>query len=197
MIMASCDLEEKNSQTFEIDEFEVSKEFKSKPKVYLLTVNDFIYDSIYNKRNYRDFESLKVESDSTLPLKLVYRFKVRDTTNNLSMTIGSILNVDNTVEEAEISLKLYKSGFEGGFDAKSKGLEMVNLDSLIEFGDYSEFVAYRKDGDITAYHFISRYNKVVILNSFHSNHTHVDYLDYLKEKLEEISRKVPSKKNKG
>ena len=197
IIMSSCNLTDKNNQTFEIDEFEASKEFKSNPKDYLLTVNDFIYDSIYNNRNYKDLESLKIESDSTLPLKMVYRFKVRDTTNNLSMTIGSIINVDNTVEEAEFSLKLYKSGFEGGLDAESRGVEIVNLDSVIRFGDYSEFVGYRQDGDINAYLFISRFDKLVILNSFHSNHTHVDYLNYLKKKIEEINKKLPQTTPKG
>lgn len=197
IIMSSCNLTDKNNQTFEIDEFETSKEFKSNPKDYLLTVNDFIYDSIYNNRNYKDFESLKIESDSALPLKMVYRFKVKDTTNNISMTIGSIINVDNTVEEAEFSLKLYNSGFKGGLDAESRGVEIVNLDSLIEFGDYSEFVGYRVDGDITAYHFISRYDKLVILNSYHSNHSHVDYLVYLKKKLQEINKKLPPTKNKA
>ena len=184
------------NHTFEIDELEASKEFKSNPKDYLLTVNDFIYDSIYSNRNYKDFESLKIKSDSTLPLKMVYRFKVRDSLNNLSMTIGSIINVDNTVEEAEFSLKLYESGYKSGLDAGNRGVEIVNLDSLIEFGDYSEFIGYQKDGDMTAYSFISRYDKLIILNSFHSNHTDIEYLDFLKKKLNEINKKLSPTQSK-
>ncbi len=176
-----------------MDEISLAKEFGINPQKYLLTSRDLVYDSIYTKRNYSELESFDIKADSLTPLKMVYRCSVDDTITNLSFTIGGVLKIAHSAEDGEEAFNLLKSGFEGAFNPEGEGSRTLNLDSMLSFGDYSEFRGYAKDDDIFAYSFFARCGELVFLSTFASGCACVDFKDFLEKKLRVLNESLPER----
>src|SRR5688572_11688284 len=85
----------------------------------LLKANDLIIDSVFENRNYSNYESLELDSSSNSILNIKYKSSIRDTLNEFFEISNSLISFEKTPEAASTTLSFWKSGFKLGFDSSA------------------------------------------------------------------------------
>lgn len=189
LLIISC-VESGEKSKIDFDERKVSLGIIVEPESCLITGLDFISKEVFFNKGYKQNESIQFVQRNK-PLQIEGNTSINDSTNGFRLYIGNILFVDNNSDDAQIAFEEFKTGFIAGLRPITRGLATIKLDSIISYGDYSEFRSYMKDDKIVAYTFITRCGEFGLLTIITSNHLHhFDVEKVLLSKLINISKAI-------